>query len=240
MDGEGDVKMESMPSASNGNGDVKPPVKTSVMVMPTGPAPMISNKHPVMHLNELTQESKFELVSEDKETGPSNKKRRVYTMMLMCKNEKFQGIGQSKKIAKEEAAKYALLKLFNILYIPDASMSSFVPEGMVLGKRPGEESPQAAEPGSKKKKKNKEAEGPKNPVMRLHELRSGLEYVVESQSGPVHAPVFVMSVVVDGLKYEGCGNSKKKAKVDVASKALNAVEPPVAEQTIKCEPSTTT
>lgn len=119
-------------------------------------------------------------------------------------------------------------------------MSSFVPEGMVLGKRPGEESPQAAEPGSKKKKKNKEAEGPKNPVMRLHELRSGLEYVVESQSGPVHAPVFVMSVVVDGLKYEGCGNSKKKAKVDVASKALNAVEPPVAEQTIKCEPSTTT
>lgn len=126
MDGEGDVKMESMPSASNGNGDVKPPVKTSVMVMPTGPAPMISNKHPVMHLNELTQESKFELVSEDKETGPSNKKRRVYTMMLMCKNEKFQGIGQSKKIAKEEAAKYALLKLFNILYIPGMSFNNCI------------------------------------------------------------------------------------------------------------------
>ena len=76
--------------------------------------------------------------------------------------------------------------------------------------------------------------------MRLNELRSGLDYVVESQTGPVHAPVFVMSLVVDGLKYEGCGNSKKKAKIDVATKALNAIEPQQVEQSMKCEPSTTT
>jgi hypothetical protein len=42
------------------------------------------------------------------------------------------------------------------------------------------------------------------------------------------------------MKYEGCGNSKKKAKIDVALKALNAIEPAAAEQTMQCEPSTTT
>lgn len=73
----------------------------------------------------------------------------------------------------------------------DASIQAFVPEGTVLGKRIGEPGT-PGEPGSKKKKKKEAALAPKNPVMRLNELRSGLDFVVESQTGPVHAPVFVM------------------------------------------------
>lgn len=61
----------------------------------------------------------------------------------------------------------------------------------MLGKRPGE----PGEPGSKKKRKKEAALSPKNPVMRLNELRSGLEFNVESQTGPVHAPVFVMRYI---------------------------------------------
>lgn len=233
-DGEGDVKMETAKDEKDESKETG-----NVMVLPKGPAPMISNKHPVMHLNELTKETVYELVAENKDVDPKNRKRTYYTMILTCQNEKFQGVGQSKKSAREEAAKYALLKLFNILYIPDASIQAFVPEGTVLGKRIGEPGT-PGEPGSKKKKKKEAALAPKNPVMRLNELRSGLDFVVESQTGPVHAPVFVMSVIVDGLKYEGCGNSKKKAKLDVATKALNAIEPSTPAETVKCEPSTTT
>lgn len=37
---------------------------------------------------------------------------------------------------------------------------------------------------------------PKNTVAMLNELRQGLVYNLESQSGQVHAPVFTMSVEV--------------------------------------------
>lgn len=37
---------------------------------------------------------------------------------------------------------------------------------------------------------------PKNTVAILNELRQGLIYNLEGQSGPVHAPVFTMSVEV--------------------------------------------
>ena len=77
--------------------------------------------------------------------------------------------------------------------------------------------------------------------MRLDEIRCGLDYVVESTMGPLHTPVFLMSLIVDGIKYQVCGKSKKKANIDVESKTLNAIEPAAAaEQTMQCEPSTTT
>lgn len=36
----------------------------------------------------------------------------------------------------------------------------------------------------------------KNTVAMLNELRQGLVYELEGQTGPVHAPVFTMSVIV--------------------------------------------
>ena len=129
MDTQGNEKMEPVynfgtapmytySTGSSGTVKLKQAGKSTTMIMPTGPAPIISNKHPVMHLNELTEDCKYELVSEDQEMDPKNKRKRLYTMMLTANNEKFQGVGHSKRVAKEEAAKYALLKLFGFLYIP--------------------------------------------------------------------------------------------------------------------------
>lgn len=59
---------------------------------------------------------------------------------------------------------------------------------------------------------------PMNALMRLNQIRPGLQYRLLSQSGPVHAPVFTMSVDVDGSNYEASGSSKKTAKLHVAVK----------------------
>lgn len=59
---------------------------------------------------------------------------------------------------------------------------------------------------------------PMNALMRLNQIRPGLQYKLLSQSGPVHAPVFTMSVDVDGTIYEASGSSKKTAKLHVAVK----------------------
>lgn len=42
---------------------------------------------------------------------------------------------------------------------------------------------------------------PKNTVAMLNELRQGLIYTLEGQAGPVHAPIFTMSVEVSSGFY---------------------------------------
>uniref|UniRef100_A0A8C5G4J7 Spermatid perinuclear RNA-binding protein n=1 Tax=Gouania willdenowi TaxID=441366 RepID=A0A8C5G4J7_GOUWI len=64
---------------------------------------------------------------------------------------------------------------------------------------------------------------PMNALMRLNQIRPGLQYRLLSQSGPVHAPVFTMSVDLDGSVYEASGSSKKTAKLHVAVKVLQAM-----------------
>lgn len=63
---------------------------------------------------------------------------------------------------------------------------------------------------------------PKNTVAMLNELRHGLVYKLESQTGPVHAPLFTISVEVDGQKYVGQGRSKKIARIEAAATALRS------------------
>ena len=45
----------------------------------------------------------------------------------------------------------------------------------------------------------------KNPVQLLNELRPGLKYDLEEESGEPHAKKFSMSVQVDGEKFDGVG-----------------------------------
>lgn len=59
-----------------------------------------------------------------------------------------------------------------------------------------------------------------NALMRLNQLKPGLQYKLVSQTGPVHAPIFTMSVEVDGNSFEASGPSKKTAKLHVAVKVL--------------------
>ncbi|KAM3868410.1 spermatid perinuclear RNA-binding protein-like [Diretmus argenteus] len=64
---------------------------------------------------------------------------------------------------------------------------------------------------------------PMNALMRLNQIQPGLQYRLLSQSGPVHAPVFTMSVEIQGTTYQATGNSKRTAKLQVALKALQAL-----------------
>ncbi|CAK6983056.1 spermatid perinuclear RNA-binding protein-like isoform X2 [Scomber scombrus] len=64
---------------------------------------------------------------------------------------------------------------------------------------------------------------PMNALMRLNQIQPGLQYRLLSQSGPVHAPVFTMSVDIQGTSYQASGNSKRTAKLQVALKSLGYV-----------------
>ncbi|XP_035513821.1 spermatid perinuclear RNA-binding protein-like [Morone saxatilis] len=64
---------------------------------------------------------------------------------------------------------------------------------------------------------------PMNALMRLNQIHPGLQYRLLSQSGPVHAPVFTISVDIQGTTYQATGNSKRTAKLQVALKALQAL-----------------
>uniref|UniRef100_A0A4W3HN94 Interleukin enhancer binding factor 3b n=1 Tax=Callorhinchus milii TaxID=7868 RepID=A0A4W3HN94_CALMI len=110
-------------------------------------------------------------------------------------------------------------------------------------KRPmDEDSGEDKSPNKKKRRlKRKEKVEPvqaMNALMRLNQLRPGLQYKLISQTGPVHAPVFTMSVEVDGKTYEASGPSKKTAKLHVAVKVLQdkglptGVEPEKVEETV--------
>ncbi|XP_063787474.1 interleukin enhancer-binding factor 3 isoform X2 [Pseudophryne corroboree] len=93
-------------------------------------------------------------------------------------------------------------------------------------KRPIEEDSEDKSPSKKKKKIQKKdtdkSEPPQamNALMRLNQLKPGLQYKLVSQTGPVHAPIFTMSVEVDEKTFEAFGPSKKTAKLHVAVKVL--------------------
>uniref|UniRef100_A0A8C5GU79 Interleukin enhancer binding factor 3b n=1 Tax=Gouania willdenowi TaxID=441366 RepID=A0A8C5GU79_GOUWI len=90
-----------------------------------------------------------------------------------------------------------------------------------------EEGTEDKSPNKKKKKVQKKssedkAEPPQamNALMRLNQLKPGLPYKLISQTGPVHVPVFTMSVQVNGKTFEASGPSKRTAKLHVAVKVL--------------------
>ncbi|XP_048847092.1 interleukin enhancer-binding factor 3 homolog isoform X2 [Brienomyrus brachyistius] len=98
-------------------------------------------------------------------------------------------------------------------------------------------------PNKKKKKLQKKspdekAEPPQamNALMRLNQLKPGLQYKLVSQTGPVHVPVFTMAVEVDGKSYEASGPSKRTAKLHVAVKVLQDMGLPTGVEVKTAEP----
>ncbi|XP_022521071.1 double-stranded RNA-specific editase 1a isoform X2 [Astyanax mexicanus] len=92
-------------------------------------------------------------------------------------------------------------------------------------KRPLEEGNNGHAHSKFRPKKRKKTPGPvlpKNALMQLNEIKPGLQYKLLSQTGPVHAPVFAMTVEVNGQLFEGNGPTKKKAKLNAAEKALRS------------------
>uniref|UniRef100_A0A1B0DNQ9 Uncharacterized protein n=1 Tax=Phlebotomus papatasi TaxID=29031 RepID=A0A1B0DNQ9_PHLPP len=88
-------------------------------------------------------------------------------------------------------------------------------------KRSGENLSASSSP-RKKRKNGEQLPQAKNPVALLNELRQGLTYTLEAQTGPVHAPLFTISVEVDGQTYTGQGRSKKMARLAAAEAALRS------------------
>lgn len=75
--------------------------------------PTMTGKNPVMCLNELRKGLNFELLEETQQGVD-----RQYTVRVVVDGEPFVATARSKKLAKQEASKFALLKLFNVLYMP--------------------------------------------------------------------------------------------------------------------------
>ncbi|KAM7372446.1 hypothetical protein PAMP_009610 [Pampus punctatissimus] len=99
-------------------------------------------------------------------------------------------------------------------------------------------------PNKKKKKLQKKspeekAEPPQamNALMRLNQLKPGLQYKLISQTGPVHVPVFTMAVEVDGKTFEASGPSKRTAKLHVAVKVLQDMGLPTGVELKTAEPA---
>ncbi len=61
---------------------------------------------------------------------------------------------------------------------------------------------------------------PKNSLMLLHELMPNVEYRFVKQNGPIHKPIFTMSVDISEHTFEGIGKTKKEARMVAADKAL--------------------
>ena len=61
---------------------------------------------------------------------------------------------------------------------------------------------------------------PKNSLMLLHELMPNVEYRFVKQNGPIHKPVFTMSVDISQHTFEGMGKTKKEARMMAADQAL--------------------
>ncbi|XP_050407486.1 double-stranded RNA-specific editase 1 isoform X2 [Patella vulgata] len=182
-----------------------------------------STKQPAMLLNEKIPGLKYEItrISDDPKVPECE--------MKVCVNgEDFLATARSKRLAKQEVARLPLMKFFNTVCVPDDESLTDVgikasdglthnADGTMLGKRKGEK---VGAHG--KKRKLQGPVRPKNALMQLNEIKPGLEFQFVSQTGPVHAPTFTMSVEVNNTKFEGAGQTKKMAKLLAAEKALTS------------------
>jgi len=102
---------------------------------------------------------------------------------------------------------------------PDPQSSPTLPGS----KRKAPMFPELFKAGGKKRKIAGGPVQPKNAVVTLNEYKTGLEYVLVEQRGPVHQPTFVIGVTVNGAQFLGEGGSKKLAKLAAAEVALKSL-----------------
>ncbi|BFZ22670.1 hypothetical protein BsWGS_25709 [Bradybaena similaris] len=221
---QGDVPWNLGEPSSGGDFDLMAEIKE----------PCVTSRHPCMMLNEVEKKT----ISYELEVTLGTPQNKEYVMFCEVQGKKFIGQAKTKKLARSAAAEIALLELHNIRYDPCAPeitrktqkrRSSAVEDESptteelgarhleMLGKRAG-----GPDGGHKKKRRITGPPEPKNALMHLNELKPGTQFKFLSQVGPVHAPVFVMSVEVNGQTFEGRGSSKKLAKLHAAEQALKS------------------
>lgn len=154
-------------------------------------------KNALMLINEMRPELDFVLISQD---GPPHAPTFVVTVDV--DGQIFEGTGASKQKAKRNAAE----KILSSLNIPYSNPS----ENISIDLDVKDEKPDVTTPTAKP------------PVMLLNELHDGkLDYQFEM--GPSQQEPFICTVEIQGKEFTGTGLSKKKAKMVVASKALEEI-----------------
>lgn len=101
---DGKEGMDMSPNGQNGNGPILINNGKKVKSRQS-----YEGKNPIMVLNELKPNLKYECVSE---TGDKHSK--MFTMAVTVEGETFSGMARSKKLAKARAAQAALTKLYNM------------------------------------------------------------------------------------------------------------------------------
>ncbi|KAF0300570.1 Double-stranded RNA-specific editase 1 [Amphibalanus amphitrite] len=197
----------------------------------TGPA---QPKNAVSALNELKPGLEYKVIQQE---GPTHAP--TFTVQIEVNGEEFVGTGRSKKQAKQTVAEAALRSFIQFKNVPDFQLAINPPApaadftadvgvtgcgDFVLNKAVGNgDSNGSAEGtnGSTPRPRLTLTPADKNPVQLLNELRPGLKYDLEEESGEPHAKKFSMSVLVDGEKFDGVGPSKRLGKAAAAKAALS-------------------
>uniref|UniRef100_U3KFW5 Adenosine deaminase RNA specific B1 n=1 Tax=Ficedula albicollis TaxID=59894 RepID=U3KFW5_FICAL len=206
--GGGSSRKRPLEEGNNGHAKFRPKKRKKT------PGPVLP-KNALMQLNEIKPGLQYKLLSQ---TGPVHAP--MFVMAVEVNGQVFEGSGPTKKKAKLHAAEKALR---SFVQFPNASEAHLASGGGSSRKRPLEEGNNGhAKFRPKKRKKTPGPVLPKNALMQLNEIKPGLQYKLLSQTGPVHAPMFVMAVEVNGQVFEGSGPTKKKAKLHAAEKALRS------------------
>ena len=107
---EPSMEVESIP----GIGESSTSTATGALTSdPNSGSAKVTDKQPVMYLNELRKGLTYDLVAEEE-----REKEKVFTMGVTVDGKVYLGTARNKKMAKQEAAKQALQQGFNILYDP--------------------------------------------------------------------------------------------------------------------------
>ncbi|KAM4729122.1 double-stranded RNA-specific editase B2-like [Anableps anableps] len=209
----------------------------------------VSQKNPLVQLNELRPGLQYEIVSE---SGPLHAP--VFSVGVEVNGFHFEGRGTTKKQAKMRAAELALQSFIqfpdfsqthtvmeNLDFTADAFLTEFEPSpfenrGFLHCNTTKTEVFSNIcknrttchftfdQISSTSLKKQPELLKHLNPVVLLSELQPGLRY--QCQVEKVHGtPVrnFIMVVRLEGKVFEGCAHSKRQAKAQVAAAALKSL-----------------
>jgi len=203
-------------------------------------------KNALMQLNEIRPGLSYEVVSQE---GPTHCP--TFVVSVVVDGHTFEGKGTSKQKAKHNAAENALRTFITQMRTPAKRLlpegQREVKQGIVTdftsdstgtllntfgnGDQPmpdseSNESPVASQsttPSNKRESPQVQTDAGKHPVMLLNEFHPGLPYEFLGEEGDKNSKQFKFKVIVEDQEFLGVGSSKKKAKANVASKALFAL-----------------
>ncbi|XP_013793533.1 double-stranded RNA-specific editase 1-like [Limulus polyphemus] len=204
-------------------------------------------KNALMQLNELKPGLKYIV-----ESLEGDSRNLCHVVSVEVNKQKFIGKGKSKQLAKQAAAQAALASFVQFKDTPKAMQvlnrpvtcvdftTDVVDDESIFSKFESEEPdvqhtsnieetmiiPQEGIPLDcvkiKFSKAFSEAEK-KNPVMLLHELHPGVQFMVVRETPSNPAKRFTMGLSLENKTFEGSGPNKKQAKAAVAKVALSSL-----------------